>query len=149
MNEVLRRFLDLTDPSAPLGYTELGALLAEAVALLGHEARRRRIQFAVRAPRGAAKAKGDPVRVVRLVLVLLAEAMADAPDGGRIDAAVERAEQQAVLRLSHPVDDRGAEPSYDLEVGRTAAAALGGALAEHREEGVRHLELRLPRVERT
>jgi len=149
VNEVLRRFVDLTDPSAPLGYTELGALLAEAVALFGHETRRRRIQLVVRAPRGVAKAAGDPARVVRLVLVLLAEAMAEAPDGGRIDAAVEVAEEQAVLRLSHPMGDGEAQPSYDLEVGRAAAAALGGALAEQREEGVRRVELRLPRVERT
>ena len=34
VNEVVRRFLDVTDPAAPLGYVELGALLADLTALL-------------------------------------------------------------------------------------------------------------------
>jgi len=149
VNEVLRRFLDVTDPAAPLGYTELGALLADAVALFGHEARRRRIQLVLKMPRGVARAGGDPARVVRLLLVLLAGAVSDTPEGGRIEVASEIAAGQAIFRLLHAVGDGKRESGYDREVGRAAAAALGGTLTEQREEGVERVELRLPRIERT
>ena len=52
VNEVVRRFLDVTDPSAPLGYTDVGALAADIASLFGHDARRRRIELHVDAARG-------------------------------------------------------------------------------------------------
>ena len=47
VNEVVRRFLDVTDPSAPLGYTDVGALAADTASLFAHDARRRRIELHV------------------------------------------------------------------------------------------------------
>ncbi len=149
VNDVVRRFMDVTDPAAPLGYTELGALLADAGALFGHEARRRRVQLVLQPPRGTVRTAGDPARVGSLVLVLLAGAMAATPDGGRVEAAVEVEDGHAVLRLAHAVGDGERETGYDREVSAAAAAALGGALVEEREEGVSRTVLRLPRSERT
>jgi signal transduction histidine kinase len=149
VNDVVRRFMDVTDPPAPLGYAELGGLLADAGTLFGHEARRRRVQLVVEPAHGVVRAAGDPARVWSLVLVLLAGAMAATPDGGRVEAAVEAEDGQAVLRLAHAVGDGEDDTSYDREVTFAAAAALGGAMVCELEEGVSRIELRLPRSERT
>ncbi len=149
VNEVLRRFLDVTDPGAPHGYNELGAQVADAAGLLAHEARRRRVQLVAEAPRGVARAAGDPARVGRLVLVLLAGAMSTTPDGGRVEAGVGTDDGRAILRLSHAVGDGERESGYDTEVVAAAAVALGAELTERREEAVQHLVLRLRRIERT
>lgn len=148
VNEVLRRFLEAADPSAPLGYTDLGALLTDVAALFAHEARRRRVQLVVDAPRAVARAAGDPARVGRLLLVLLAGAMAATPDGGRLEASIEAEGAAVVLRMAHAVGDGGHETGYDGEVNAAAASVLGGTLTEQREEGVSHVALRLPRIER-
>ncbi|MGC3998463.1 MAG: histidine kinase dimerization/phospho-acceptor domain-containing protein [Anaeromyxobacter sp.] len=63
VNEVVRRFLDVTDPAAPLGYTNLGGLAADAAGLCGHDARRRQIELTVEAPRGAVRTRCEPGRV--------------------------------------------------------------------------------------
>jgi len=149
VNEVLRRFLDVTDPGAPLGYLELGAVLADVAGLFAHEARRRRIQLVTEPPRGAARTAADPARVGWLVLVLLAGAMASTPDGGRVEANVETDDGQAIFRLSHAVGDGERESGYDRGVVAAAVVALGATLTEREEEGVQHLLLRLPRIERT
>src|SRR5512133_2402934 len=69
VNEVLRRLIDVTDPPAPLGYTDLVSLLADVACLFGYDARRRRIDMVVEPRAGAARTACDPVRVGRLVLV--------------------------------------------------------------------------------
>jgi signal transduction histidine kinase len=149
VNEVVRRFMDVTDPAAPLGYTELGALVADAGALFAHEARRRRMQLVVEPPRGVIRTAGDPARVGSLVLVVLAGAMAATPDGGRVEVAVDCEDGQAVLRLAHAISETDRETGYDIEVTAAAAAALGGALEERREESVVRIVLRLPGSERS
>jgi signal transduction histidine kinase len=148
VNEVLRRFLDVADPPAPMGYTELGGLLQDATALLAHEARRRRIELVLEGARGAPRTGGDPARVGRLVLVLLAGAMAAVPDGGRLEAALGAEEGNAVLRVTHARGDGAAETGYDLGVASAAARALGGTLTEERTDGVNRLVLRLPGIDR-
>jgi signal transduction histidine kinase len=148
VNEVVRRFMDVTDPAALLGYTELGALAADAGALFAHEARRRRIQLVLEPPRGVVRVAGDPARVGTLVLVLLAGAMAAAPDGGRVEVVVDVEDGQAVFRLAYAIADGAPETGYDREVTEAAAETLGGSLAERREEGVVRMVLRLPRSER-
>jgi hypothetical protein len=75
--------------------------------------------------------------------------MSATPDGGRVEAGVETDDGRAILRLSHAVGDGEREPGYEREVVAGAAAALGAALTEQDEEGVHHLLLRLPRIERT
>jgi len=148
VNEVVRRFLDVADPGAPLGYIELGPLVADVTGLFAHEARRRRVQLVSEGGRGGVRVAGEPARVGRLLLVLLADAMSATPDGGRVELGVETDDGRAVLRLSHAVGDGERESGYDREVVATAAAELGAAITVREEDGVERLVLRLPRVER-
>lgn len=149
INEVLRRFLDVTEPSTPAGYGDLGALLADLVKLFGHEACRRRLELVAETPRGALRTVGDPVQTGRLVLVLFAGAMAATPDGGRVEVRADAEGEQVVLRLVHATGDREPEEGYDTEVVAAGAEQLAGALSVQPEGGVRRLVLRLPRNERT
>lgn len=148
VNEVLRRFLEVADPGAPMGYTDLGALLQDGAALLVHEARRRRVELVVEVQRGGVRTPCDPGRVGRLLLVLVAGALASTPDGGRVELALRAEGEQAVLRVAHSagVDDGGA--AEDLELGGAAARALGGEALAERDGGVRRVVLRLPGIER-
>jgi signal transduction histidine kinase len=147
-NDVVSRLQEVADPAAPLGHTDLGALFADVAALFAHEARRRRIHLAPEAARGVARAAGEPVRVGRMLLTMVAAAMAATPDGGRVEASVESADGRAVFRLVHAVGDGELETEYDSGVSAAAARALGGSLVEQTEGGVRRVELRLPGIER-
>lgn len=144
VNEVVRRFLDVTDPSAPLGYIDLGALAADAVALFGHEARRRRLAVAVDAGPGAVRTRADPARLGRLVLGILSRAAAETPDGGRVAVRAVADGGRAVLRVEHAIGDRDPETGYYSDVAAAAAAALGGSLSVERDADVERLFLRLP-----
>src|SRR5512133_1198785 len=112
VNEVLRRFLDVADPSAPLGYTDVGALVTDVATLLGHEGRRRRIELAVDAPAGAARTSCDPGRVGRLVLGLLARALAETPNGGRLVARTGVDGARVTLLIDHAAGDPDPELGY-------------------------------------
>jgi len=149
VNEVVRRYLDVADPGAPLGYTDLGRLLQDVGALLGHEARRRRIELVLEGPRAGPRTACDPGRVGRLVLVLVAGAMAGTPDGGRLEATLGAEGGEVVLRLVHAAGDGAPDPGYDSGVCAEAARALVGSLSEERNEGLARLALRLPGIERT
>ncbi|WP_242396388.1 histidine kinase dimerization/phospho-acceptor domain-containing protein [Anaeromyxobacter oryzisoli] len=144
VNEVVRRFLDVTDPTAPLGYTDLGALVADAASLFGHDARRRRVDLVVEAPRGAARTRCDPGRVGRLVLGVLARALEETPEGGRLSVRAEAEGAHAVVRIAHGAGDLDAESGYYSEVLSAAVEALGGVLTGARADGVVETTLRLP-----
>jgi signal transduction histidine kinase len=148
VNEVLRRFLEVSDPGAPMGYTDLGALLQDGSALLVHEARRRRVELAVEIQRGGVRTSCEPARAGRLLLVLVAGALASTPDGGRVELALGTEAGQAVLRLAHAVGLDDGAAAEDLELGAAAARALGGEVVAERDGGVRRVVLRLPGVER-
>jgi signal transduction histidine kinase len=149
VNEVVRRFLDVTDPSAPLGYTDLGALLADTAGLFAHDARRRRIDLQVDAPRGTVRTPCEPGRVGRLVLGLVSRAMTETPEGGRLSVRAEAQGGQAVVRLEHGVGDPDPENGYYTEVIAAAAKALGGELSAIRADATLTLTLRLPRNDRS
>jgi signal transduction histidine kinase len=149
VNEVVRRFVDVTEPVAALGYTDVGALVADIASLLGHDARRRRVELVVDAPRGVLRTAADPVRTGRLLLALLAGAMAASPDGGRLEIRASAEGGQASVRLARAVAEAEPVSGYDTAVAAAAAEALGGALVEERERGVARLLLSLPRIERS
>jgi signal transduction histidine kinase len=149
VDEVVRRYLDVVDPAAPLGYTDLGRLLRDVAALFGHEARRRRVDLVLAGPRAGPRTSCDPPRVGRLVLIVLAGAMAGTPDGGRIEATIGAEAGEAVLRVTHAAGDGAPDPGYDSGIGAAAARALGGSLAEERTQELVRLALRLPGIERT
>jgi signal transduction histidine kinase len=149
VNEVVRRFLDVTDPSAPLGYTDLGALVGDTASLFGHDARRRRVDLAVESSRGSVRTRCEPGRVGRLVLALFSHAMATTPEGGRLSVHAEAGSDGAVVSLEHVSADPEPGVAYDMAVMGAAAMALGGGLEVGHADGAERLVLRLPRNDRT
>lgn len=149
VNEILRRLVDVADPSAPLGYTDVGALLADAASLLGHDARRRRVALTVDAHAGAVRTGADAARVGRLLLGALARAVAATPEGGRLAVRATVEGEWAVVRLEQAPGDPAPESGYYSEVAAAAAEALGGRLDVSREGGEQRTELRLPRNDRS
>lgn len=150
VNEVVRRFLDVTDPSAPLGYTDVGALIADAASLFGHDARRHRIEIAVQvSPPGAARTQRDPGRVSRLVVGLLSRALLETPEGGRFTVGVDAIDREVQVTIEHTAGEPDADLRYYTEVAGAAAEALGGALALTRAGELERLLLTLPRMERS
>jgi signal transduction histidine kinase len=149
VNEVVRRFLDVVDPSAPLGFTDLGALLADTATLFGHDARRHRIEIVLEAGRGSVRTPCDPVRVARVVLGIFSRALAETPEGGRLSARAETDGASAIVRVEHAVGDPDPETGYYDKTATAAALDLGGTLEIARDAGVERLTLRLPRNEAT
>ncbi len=149
VNDVLRRLVDVTEPAAPLGYIDLGRLLADVGTLFSCEARRRRIDLAVEAHPGSVGTRCDPARVGRLVLGLYGRALALTPDGGRFAARAEARGGEAVVAIEHATGDPDGDLGYETEVLAAGAAALGGrferAQDDHRTE---RLALTLPRNDR-
>lgn len=144
VNEVVRRFLDVTDPSAPLGYTDVGALVADTASLFGHDARRRRVELVVDAAPGV-RTRCDPGRVSRLVVGLFYRALVETPERGRI--AIRAAGEGPDVRVSieHTIAEPDPELRYYTAVAAAAADALGGEFAHAVEGEVERLTLRLPR----
>ncbi len=147
VNEILRRFVDVADPGAPLGFTDVGALAADAVALLGHEARRRRIAVGVEPPACAVRTSCDPGRVARLVLGLLARALAETPDGGRLGVRTAVQGENVSLRIEHAAGDLDPTVRSYTEAAIAGAARLGGSLSAERGGDVARVTLVLPRNE--
>jgi signal transduction histidine kinase len=149
VNEVLRRLVDVTDPAAPLGYTDVGALLGDVATLFAYDARRRRIELSLDAHPGAVRTRCDPARVGRLVLVLYGRAMGLTPDGGRFAARAEVREAEAAVVIEHTAGDPDGDLGYDTEVLASGAAALGGRLERTMgEQRIERLILTMPRNDR-
>jgi signal transduction histidine kinase len=139
VNEVLRRLVDVTDPSAQLGYTDLGALVTDIGCLFAYDARRRRIEVAavdVRA--GPVRTRCEPARIGRLVLAMYGRALACTPDGGRLAARAEGWGAEAAVAVEHTTGDPEGDLRYDTELLAAAAEALGGRL--ERTSGERRME---------
>jgi signal transduction histidine kinase len=145
VNAIVRRFVDVADPSAPLGYTDVGALLADLASLLAHDARRRGIDLVVEPPTSSVRTACDPARVGRLALGLFSRALAETPDGGRLAARAETRGELAALEIEHAVGDPDRALGYYTEVAAAAARALGGEFAHERRDGFERLSLALPR----
>jgi signal transduction histidine kinase len=149
VNEVLRRLSEATEPTAPLGYVDLGALLADVTTLFSYEARRRRIDLDVVARPGAVRTRRDPARVARLLLCLCGRALALTPDGGRLEGRAELRGGEAAVVFEHAAADSSDDPGYDTEVLAGGAAALGGRLERERiGERTERLALLVPRNDR-
>ncbi len=149
VNAIVRRFLDVADPSAPLGYTDLGALVADLASLLTHDARRRGIELVAEAPTSPVRTPCDPGRVGRVALGLFSRALAETPDGGRLAVRAEVRGELAVVEIEHAAGDPDPSLGYYTEVAAAAAKALGGEFAQHRRDGVERLSLALPRNDRS
>jgi signal transduction histidine kinase len=139
VNEVLRRLVDVVDPPAPLGYTDLGALLGDLGCLFGYEVRRRRIDVAAAVRHtGTARTPCEPARLGRLVLVLYGRALASTPDGGHFEARAETRDGKAVVTIEHTTPETDGELQYDAHLLAAGAETLGGRLertrGDHRME---------------
>jgi signal transduction histidine kinase len=148
VNEVLRRFLDVADPGAPLGYTDVGAFLADIGSLFAHEGRRRRMTLSIDAQPGTVRSSSDPARSGRLLLGLFACALAETPDGGRLVGRADVNGRSAIVDIEHTPGDPDPDLRYYSEVARAAAEGLGGTFTEDRKPEVVKLSLALPRIER-
>jgi signal transduction histidine kinase len=145
VNELLRRLVDATDPAAPLGYTDLGALLADVAGLHTYEARRRKIDFTLDARPGGARTPCDPARVGRLVLALVGRALARTPEGGRFTARAAARSRESLVEVEHSTGDPGDGVGYELAVLTAGTVALGGRLERAQiQPGTERLTLTLP-----
>lgn len=143
---MIRRFRELAEPADRLGGLDVGALAAEALALLGHDLHRRDVQLALEAPAGVAHTDAPAERTVLLVLGVLMQAAATTPERGALTVSVHGRAGGATLAVSHTTGATPPDRCYYSEVAAGAAAALGGRLARSREEGLERVMLELPRV---
>src|SRR6266542_6943859 len=145
VNEVLRRLVDVTDPAAPLGYTDLGVLLADVSSLFAYEARRRGIELPLVAHPRAVRTRCDPSRVGRLVLGLFGRALALTPDGGSFVARAEVQDGDAAVVVAHAAGDPGADLGYEAVVLAAGAESLGGRFERSQgAHGTERLTLAVP-----
>jgi hypothetical protein len=149
VNEVLRRLTEATDPTAPLGYVDVGALLADVAHLFGYEARRRRLEVTVDAHAGTVRTRRDAARVGRLVVGLCGRALVLTPDGGRVGVRAEVRAGDAAVVVEHTTGDPGEDLGYETEVLAAGALALGGRLERTPiEQRTERLTLLIPRNDR-
>ncbi|HEX9289744.1 MAG TPA: histidine kinase [Anaeromyxobacteraceae bacterium] len=144
VNEVVRRYLDVADPSPGVDF-DAGSLLADTANLFGHEARRRRVALACEAAPGTVRAGGDPERAARLLLGLLWRAITSTPEGGRLLARAVPSGTEVVLAVEHA---RGTPDPALAWVGAVVAAGardLGGRLEESTERDLVRAALVLPK----
>ncbi len=125
VDEVMRRFVAVTDPSAEGEWLDLSAYAPDAATLFRHEARRRGVELRCEAPSMPLRARCAPLHGARLVLVLLLEAVANAPLGGQILVLAAASDGQATLKVSRSA---GGETPGLLDAVGAGAEALGGKL---------------------
>jgi signal transduction histidine kinase len=144
VNEVVRRFLEVSDPTPSDGF-DAGSLLADAAALFGHEARRRRIALVCEAQPDAVRAAGDPARAARLLLGLFWCAVTGTPQGGRLVAQAIASGHDAVLSLEHGRGDADPSLAWMRDVIAAASSEMRGKLVESDQGDVVRVALVLPR----
>ena len=141
---LVRRFRELAEPHVIVGGLDLGALAAEAVALITPDLRRRDIQATVEAPAGVARTSAPADRAARLALGVLQHAAAATSPRGELSVAVGGGPDGSTLTVVHT---QGATPpglGYYPEVAAEAAEALGGRLTRAAEGGRERVTLLLP-----
>ncbi|HZZ83016.1 MAG TPA: hypothetical protein VFE30_00610 [Anaeromyxobacteraceae bacterium] len=145
VDEVMRRFVAVADPSTEGEWLDLSAYAPDATSLFGHEARRRGVELRCEAPSMPLRARCAPQRGAGLVLALLLEAVLNAPHGGRILVAAAGGGGEARLTLSRSAG--GGTPGL-LEAVSAGAEAMGGIL-EVADEGATATRVLRLRGERT
>lgn len=148
VNELVRRFLDVADPTAPLGYTDVAALAADVARVHAHDARRQRIELAIEPAKRPVCSSCDPARLGRLLVALVSRALAETPAGGRLAVSTAVDGGAAVMHIEHTSGPEIPDQAYVLDVAVASAEAMGGRLHARREGGVEAIELRLPRDDR-
>jgi signal transduction histidine kinase len=129
VNEVVRRFCDVVDPSTPYGWVDLGAALQDIAGLFGHDLRRRQVRT-----EGA----------VRLLLGVFGRAVARTPDAGRLAASARVGQGGPQVTVEYASADDDLDLRYDTEVAAAAARSMGGSLEIIRDGGQERVIVRLP-----
>lgn len=145
VNEVIRRFVDVTDPAPALGWTDLGGLVGDAATLYGHDARRRRIELVTDLPPSAVRCPADAGRLSRTVLGLFWRALAETPVGGKMAVRVVNDGPEVLVEVEHTPGHSMPEGQLVVDVVSRAAAELGGRLDAGVADGKKRYALRLPR----
>jgi hypothetical protein len=81
------------------------------------------------------------------VLGLLARALAETPDGGRLAARATGDGTKVTVEIEHAAGAPDPAVGYYSETAIAAAAGLGGTLSEERRDGLARIALVLPRNE--
>jgi len=144
IDEVVRRYLDVADPSSAESF-DAARLLDDAVTLFGHEARRRHVALGREMAATGTRASGDPVRAARLVLGLLSSALSATPDGGSLSARVTCGRGEVQVAVEHTRGADGAALAWVGEVLSAAAAELAGHLERAEGEDKVRVVLALPK----
>ncbi|MBI3183888.1 MAG: HAMP domain-containing histidine kinase [Myxococcales bacterium] len=98
VDAILRAFGDFIAPRAAGEEADLSAVAHKAVAVLGHEARRRRLVFRS-SIEGLVTVRAAGAQVHELVLLALLGALGSAPGGTEIRVAVRKEGAEGVLRV--------------------------------------------------
>ena len=138
VNAMLGDFARFLAPSPAAAATQsLSTTVRDAVAVLGHAARRARVKVMVDTPEGQAVVEAmDPSGLAFLTLVPVLRALERTPEDGQVKVSVRNEGARQVLH----VQDGGREEGDDTEVEQ----ALGAAAREYGAEfHVRGSQLRL------
>jgi signal transduction histidine kinase len=112
---IIRTLLDSVRGQKPeVQRLALDALLPQLAALLGHDARRRRIALEVSVPRGLPSIAADPGQIQQVVLNLLVNALDTTPGGGRVQLAARAAPRDDRHGVEISVSDTGPGVAPDL-----------------------------------
>ncbi len=145
VNDTVRRFADVADPSAPLGYTDVGGLVADLARLFAHEARRRRIELVCEATRDGVRSQCDPARAGRILTGLFWRALAETPVDGRLHVRAAVEDGAISVRLEHTPGPAVPELAFVTAAAAASAEEMGGRLAVASDETGAHILLRLPK----
>lgn len=139
IDEALISYLATADPDEADG-TEASRLVERTAALLGHEARRRRVTLVTELAPVALPLDVDGPRVQRVWTGVVWRALVEAPEGGTVRLGSSSHAGEVWLTVSRVRG--GGEPSlcWIGEAAAEAARAMGGSF----EEGEQSLTLRLP-----
>jgi signal transduction histidine kinase len=144
VNDVVRRFVDVADPS-PSGAFDGASLLADVANLFGHEGRRRRVAVSCEAAAEGVGASGDPARAARLLLGIFWCAVTATPPGGRLVARSSSSRTEAVLAVEHGRGTPDPTLSWTHAVIAAAAVEMGGRFEESSSDEIMRAALVLPR----
>lgn len=145
IKDLVSRLAEVCDPAAPLGYLDLAAYAAQVTGAFGYDAKLGHVDLVLEASRGSVRTSADPARAARVILCLLARAIAATPKDGRLLVRAAARGSAAVLEFDRTPGDAAADFDYDLEVLAGAAEGCGGRLERAPGgQGLERITLTLP-----
>ncbi len=149
IKDLVARLAEVSDPAAPLGYLDVAGYVAQVAGALGYDAKLRHVELTVEPSRGSVRTTAEPARAGRLVLCLVARALAGTAEGARLTARVAVRDGHAVLELDRTVAEPDRDLDYDLSVLAADSIAAGARLDRASVGALERLTLTMPGNERT